>query len=146
MRPQTPAEPGESGPGESDGAARPKGFAARLGAMQGRTALLIAVGALLVLVYWGPLRSCSGVQVAKDEAVATALAEIDFEPERIDARLLRQGMSSTAWIVVFTIADPDGDRDEYLRHTAVKVDARTGTVTEVNVEVNLEVPPPANSG
>jgi len=119
-------------PEASDG---PKGLIERLNAMPGRTKLLIVVGAVLVLTIWGPLRGCSQVDVSKDEAIATALAEIDFVPERSDAKLLRQGMSSTAWFVVFTIRDPDGGRDDFLRHTAVTINARTGEVTDVRVEV-----------
>ena len=66
------------------------------------------VGVVLALMLWGPLRGCSGVTVEREEAVAAARLEINFEPDRVDAKLLRQGWSSTQWVVVFTVRDPDG--------------------------------------
>ncbi len=109
---------------------RPKGFVARVKATQSRTILLLVVGLVLAMMVWGPLRACSGVEVDEDEAIATAVQEIDFQPERTEARLLRQG-TGTAWIVVFTIKDPDGGRDDFLRHVTVRIHPTTGAVIDV---------------
>ena len=110
------------------------GLIGRFLAVDNRFKLLLIVGLLLVLMFWGPLRSCSGVTVPQDEAIATARAEIDFEPDNIEAKVLRQGVTS-AWIVVFTVKDPDGGRDEFLRHTSVRVNASTGELMDVTVHV-----------
>ena len=105
----------------------------RLKAMPRQTKLLVAVGAVLAvsLVFF---RSCSGVEISEEDAVATARAEIDFNPERTEARVLRQGFPTRpVWVVVFTVRDPEGGRDDFLRHAAVRVDARTGELLDVEI-------------
>ncbi len=105
----------------------------RLRTMPGRTKLFLATGVvLLVLVF--VFKGCSGVEIEEEEAVAAARAEIDFEPERTEARVLRQGIGAQpVWMVVFTVRDPEGGREDFLHHAAVEVDVRTGEVLEVNV-------------
>ena len=43
--------------------------------------------------------------------------------------------TSAVWVVVFTVDDPDPDagRNEFLRHAAVRVDASTGEVLDVDI-------------
>ena len=111
----------------------------RLKAMPGRTKLFFVVGLVLIVVF--TTRTCSGVTVEEEEAVATALAALEqsddgFVPERTEARILRQGMPTSAvWVVVFTVDDPDPDagRNEFLRHAVVRVDANTGEVLDVDI-------------
>ena len=106
----------------------------RLRSMPGRTKLLLATGVVLAisLIFF---RGCSGVEVSEEDAVATARAEIDFEPERTEARVLRQGFPTRpVWVVVFTVPDPEGGRDDFLRRAAVWVDAGTGEL--IDVEIN----------
>ncbi|MDE0067117.1 MAG: PepSY domain-containing protein [Acidimicrobiaceae bacterium] len=104
--------------------------------MTPRKALFIVAG-LLVVVFM--VRGCSGVDVSREEAeaIATAAFEGDedyFEPEKVESRVLRQGIPTRAvWVVVFTVADPDGSRTEFLNHATVRVDADTGEVIEVDV-------------
>ena len=82
---------------------------------------------------------CPDIEITEEDAVATARAEINFEPERTAARMLRQGFPTRpVWVVVFTVTDPEGGRDNFLRHAAVRVDARTGEV------LNVEVSEPGN--
>lgn len=105
----------------------------RLRSMPGRTKLLLAVGALLAVSFLF-FRSCSGIEITEEDAVATARAEIDFEPERTEARVLRQGIPTRpVWVVVFTVPDPEGGRNDFLRHAAVWVDARTGELIDVEI-------------
>ncbi len=105
----------------------------RLKVMPRQTKLLVAVGAVLAvsLVFF---RSCSGVEISEEDAVATARAEIDFKPERTEARVLRQGFPTRpVWVVVFTVKDPEGGRDDFLRYAAVRVDASTGELLDVEI-------------
>lgn len=108
-------------------------FFARLKAMPRQTKLLVAVGAVLAVSFIF-FRSCSGIEISEEDAVATARAEIDFEPERTEARVLRQGIPTRpVWVVVFTVPDPEGGRNDFLRHAAVRVDARTGELIDVEI-------------
>ena len=105
----------------------------RLRSMPGRTKLLLAVGVLLAVSFLF-FRSCSGIEITEEDAVATARAEIDFEPAETKARVLRQGIPTRpVWVVVFTVPDPEGGRNEFLRHAAVRVDARTGELLDVEI-------------
>lgn len=112
---------------------KPRNLFDRLRSMPGRTKLLLAVGAMLAVSFLF-FRSCSGIEITEEDAVATALAEIDFEPERTEARVLRQGIPTRpVWVVVFTVPDPEGGRNDFLRHAAVRVDARTGELLDVEI-------------
>ncbi|MCY3851396.1 MAG: PepSY domain-containing protein [Acidimicrobiaceae bacterium] len=99
--------------------------------------VIFIVAGLLVVVFVA--RGCSGIDLSREEAeaIATAAFEADddyFEPEKIESRVLRQGIPTRAvWIVVFTVADPDGTRTEFLNHATVRVDAGTGEVIEVDI-------------
>ena len=111
----------------------------RLKAMPGRTKLFFVVGLVLIIAF--TTRTCSGVEIEEEEAVATALAALEqsdggFVPEHTEARILRQGMpTSVVWVVVFKVDDPDPDagRNEFLRHAAVMVNASTGEVINVDI-------------
>lgn len=118
---------------ESDSNPGPRRPLDRLRAMPRQTKLLVAVGAVLV-VSLVSFQSCSGIEISEEDAVATARAEIDFEPERTEARVLRQGFPpAPVWVVVFTVPDPEGGRNDFLRHAAVRVDARTGELIDVEI-------------
>ena len=110
-----------------------RNFIDRLKAMPRQTKLLVAVGVVLALslIFF---RGCSGVEISEEDAVATARAQIDFEPERTEARVLRQGISTRpVWVVVFTVPDPEGGRNDFLRHAAVRVDASSGELIDVEI-------------
>ena len=105
----------------------------RFRSVPGRTKLLLATGAVLAVSFLF-FQSCSGVEITEEKAVVTARAEIDFEPERTEARVLRQGIPTRpVWVVVFTVPDPEGGSDDFLRHAAVWVDAGTGEVLDVEI-------------
>lgn len=117
---------------------KPRGPVGRLLAIPGRAKLLIAVGVLLVVIF--ATRSCQGVDITEQEAIAaarTALAAQPgaFEPTETEAKVLRQGFPpDPVWVVVFTVADPQGGSEDFLHHAAIWVDARDGRVRQVNVE------------
>ncbi len=117
----------------------PAGLPGRLRAMQGRTRLLIAVGLLLVGVSVFAPQSCGGRQVDEEQAVATAstalAAEPDaFAPEKTEAKLLRQGFpAKLMWVVVFSVADPEGGPEDFLHKADIWVNANTGELEQVIV-------------
>ena len=118
---------------------RPAGLLGRLRAMQGRTRLLIAVGLLLVGVSVLAPQSCGGRKVDEEQAVATAstalAAEPDaFAPEKTEAKLLRQGFpAKLMWVVVFSVADPEGGPEDFLHKADIWVNANTGELEQVIV-------------
>ena len=80
-------------------------------------------------------RSCqqSQIRITKEQAVATAEREIEFDPASTQVRLLRQGLNSQPfWIVSLSI--PTGERDRFRRLAVVRVDANTGEVADVKVQ------------
>ena len=96
-----------------------------------------AVVALFALTF-AVSRSCQQDQlrVTKEQAIATAKRQIDFEPTRTQIRLLRQGLGSRPnWIVSLSI--PRGDplnTQEFKQLALVRVDANTGKVVDVKVQ------------
>ena len=130
--PWTPARPDPEPAG-----GRPTNPLMRVLRLPGRTKLLIAVGVLLVVIF--ATRSCSGVDITEAEAIAaarTALAAEPgaFEPANVEARVLRQGFPPTpVWVVVLTVADPQGSSEDFLHHAGVWVDATTGQIRQIEI-------------
>ena len=118
---------------------RPAGLLGRIAALQSRTKLLIAVGVLLVVVAVFAPQSCGGRDVEEDQAVATARTALAaepgaFVPERTEAKLLRQGFpAKLMWVVVFSVADPEGGPEEFLHKADIWVNASTGELEQVIV-------------
>ena len=70
------------------------------------------------------------VRVSKEQAIETARAQVPFEPERTQVRLLRQGLNSKPfWIVSLSISGEKADTFERL--AVVRVDAHNGKVQDV---------------
>lgn len=116
---------------------RPTNPLVRLLRLPGRTKLLIAVGVLLAVVF--ATRSCSGVEITQAQAIdaaRTALAAHPdtFEPTRVGAKVLRQGFPpDPVWVVVLTVADPEGGSEDFLHHAGIWVDAKTGQVNQIDI-------------
>jgi hypothetical protein len=89
------------------------------------------IGCVLLLAFFAS-RTCqrSQIRVTKDQAIATAERQVDFEPTREQVRLVRQGLNSKPfWAVSLSIPSR---RDEGFRKlTVVRVDANTGKVASV---------------
>jgi Peptidase propeptide and YPEB domain len=83
-------------------------------------------------------RSCQQdqVRVTKEQAIATAERQIDFEPTRTQVRLLRQGLNSKPfWIVSLSIpVGEELDTQEFRELAVVRIDANTGKVEDVKVQ------------
>jgi hypothetical protein len=85
----------------------------------------LLVAALLVA------RSCgkTATEVSQDEAIVIAKNAVDFEPNNVIIRFLKQGLQSKPfWAVSLSIKHPDGTLDPVV---VVVVDATTGEVTEI---------------
>lgn len=92
--------------------------------------ILVMGAVLLVLAATGVLRADRGINVSSDEAVASALEMIDFEPENIQVRLIRQGIGlRPVWGVSLSIPIPEST--EFERLVTVEVDAIGGEVLRV---------------
>ena len=77
-------------------------------------------------------RGCqqSQIRITKEQAIATAERQIDFDPANTQVRLLRQGLSSEPfWVVSLSI--PTGQRDRFRQLAVVRIDANTGAVADV---------------
>jgi hypothetical protein len=91
------------------------------------------VGVLLLAFFVA--RGCqqSQVRITKEQAVATAEREVDFEPDRTQIRLLRQGLTSRPYWIV-SLSTPGRQADTFSRLAVVKIDANTGKVDDVTRE------------
>ncbi len=75
------------------------------------------------------------VRVSKEQAIATAERQIEFEPERTQVRLLRQGLNSRPnWIVSLSIPIGEITSDRFRELAVVRIDANTGKVIDVRVQ------------
>ena len=90
---------------------------------------------VLVLAFF-VARGCqqSQVRITEEQAIATAERQVNFEPQRTQIRLLRQGINSRPfWIVSLSIP---GERSGTFRRLAtVKINANSGKVEEVNRDI-----------
>jgi hypothetical protein len=89
------------------------------------------IGCVLVLTFVAS-RTCqkSQIRVTKDQAIATAERQVEFDPTREQVRLVRQGIGAKPfWAVSLSIPKRSGEG--FRRLTVVKVDANTGKVASV---------------
>jgi len=94
--------------------------------------VVMAIG-LFTLAAFGVLRADSDVDVTKDEAIATAVAAIDFEPETVDARLIREGfVMQPVWAVSLSVPTNGGGPEDFDELATVEIDARNGEIIRVS--------------
>jgi hypothetical protein len=96
---------------------------------------LVVIGAILVLAFVYS-RSCqqSQTRVTKEQAVAIAEKQVDFEPEQTQVRFLRQGLGSKPfWFVVLSVPTRK-DENAFSKVAQIRVDANTGEVEELTPE------------
>ena len=86
-------------------------------------------------------------RVGQEQAIAVARAALAadpraFAPEWVEARMLDWGSPPRPmWAVVFTVADPNGGRLDFLHHAAVWVDPDSGAIQQVDVSgTNQTIP------
>jgi uncharacterized membrane protein YkoI len=93
--------------------------------------VLVIVGVLVLAFFVA--RNCQQDQVrlTEDQAIVIAERQVNFEPERTQIRLLRQGLNSKPyWIVSLSI--PGERKGTYRRLATVQIDAKTGEVVDVD--------------
>lgn len=99
-----------------------------------RVAIVVALLAAALAVS----QTCQKEQVrlTKDQAIAKAERQVDFEATRKQVRLLRRGIGSRPfWIVSLSIPRGDDLNTQEFRELAiVEIDANTGKVTDVRVQ------------
>jgi Peptidase propeptide and YPEB domain len=81
-------------------------------------------------------RGCqqSQVRISQEQAIVIAERQVNFEPDRTQIRMLRQGLNSKPyWIVSLSI--PGERENTFLRLATVKISANTGKVEEVNRDI-----------
>jgi hypothetical protein len=94
----------------------------------------LAVVAGLLLAIFLVSRGCQsqGIDLTKDEAIAIAREQVDFEPDLEVVRFLRRGIRfKPYWAVSLSRRNAEGERTDV---TVVVVDAATGAVVEVKRE------------
>lgn len=105
--------------------------AQRARGLRGRPAGSVLFIAVLMLAIFLVARGCQtrGIELTQEEAIAIAKQEVDFTPDHVGVRLLRQGVRFTPhWAVSLSERRADGSLENI---TIVMVNAATGEVTEV---------------
>ena len=109
-----------------------QGRSGRVRPTWGRILVLIALVVLAAVV----ARSCqqSQIRISKEQAIAIADRQIDFNPGSTQIRMLRQGLNRKPfWFV--SLSDPIGsvvDPQGFTRLVVVEIDANTGKVENVD--------------
>lgn len=88
----------------------------------------------MLLLAFVASKSCASrdTEVDKDDAIAIARGEIDYEPERVVVRFVPRGIQSRPyWAVSLSTLDAFGNPQ---RVTVVLVNARTGDVEGIEEE------------
>jgi hypothetical protein len=96
-----------------------------------RAGVIVGVLALAFVVS----RSCqqSQVRITKEQALASAERQVDFDPTREQIRFLRQGLNSQpVWVVSLSIPREGGQTFSEL--AVVRINANTGKVLDVQAQ------------
>ena len=93
----------------------------------------------LALLTFVASRSCQQdqIRITKQQAIATAERQVQFDPTRVQIRMLRQGLNSRPnWVVSLSIPDSRAVTPEqkFKELALVRVDANTGKVVDVKVQ------------
>ena len=94
----------------------------------------IAVVAAVFVFAFFFARSCQQdqVRISEEQAIAIAEDQVDFKPEHVQIRLLRQGLNSRPfWFVVLSVPTPKNESD-FAKLVQFRVDANTGDVVPVD--------------
>ena len=89
----------------------------------------VAVIAAVLVVAFVAAQTCqkSSIRLDKDQAIAKAEAQVSFEPQRTQVRLLRQGITSKPYWIV-SLSRPGKRPGTFSRLAVFRVNANTGKV------------------
>ena len=84
-------------------------------------------------------RSCQQdqIRITKQQAIVTAERQVQFDPTRVQIRMLRQGLNSRPnWVVSLSIPRSGAvtAEQQFKELALVRVDANTGKVVDVKVQ------------
>ncbi len=72
------------------------------------------------------------VRVTQEQAIATAEDQVDFDPEQVQARFLRQDINrSPFWFISLSSVRGTGQNERFSDLAVVRIDANTGQVMSV---------------
>jgi Peptidase propeptide and YPEB domain len=77
------------------------------------------------------------IRISKEQAIATAKRHVQFNPTRVQVRMLRQGLNSRPnWVVSLSIPNSAAvtAEQQFKELALVRVDANTGKVVSVQVQ------------
>ena len=94
------------------------------------------IAAVLVLAFV-VAQTCqkSQLRLNKDQAIAKAETQVDFEPVRTQIRLLRQGIPGKPYWIV-SLSRPGKRQGTFSELAVVRIDANTGKVKDVKPPQN----------
>ena len=94
------------------------------------------IAAVLVLAFV-VAQTCqkSQLRLNKDQAIAKAETQVDFEPVRTQIRLLRQGIPGKPYWIV-SLSRPGKQPGTFSELAVVRIDANTGKVKDVKPPQN----------
>ena len=86
------------------------------------------IGAVLVVAFVAA-QTCqkSSIRLDKNQAIAKAEAQVSFEPQRTQVRLLRQGITSKPYWIV-SLSRPGKRPGTFSRLAVFRINANTGKV------------------
>jgi hypothetical protein len=89
----------------------------------------VAVIAAVLVVAFVAAQTCqkSSIRLDKNQAIAKAEAQVSFEPQRTQVRLLRQGITSKPYWIV-SLSRPGKRPGTFSRLAVFRVNANTGKV------------------
>jgi hypothetical protein len=77
----------------------------------------------------------SQLRLNKDQAIAKAQDQVDFEPRRTQIRLVRQGIPGRPYWVV-SLSSPGSRPGTFSELAVVRIDANTGKVQDIKPPQN----------
>jgi hypothetical protein len=93
----------------------------------------VIVGVLILAFVAAQTCQKSSIRLDKNQAIAKAEAQVAFKPERVQVRLLRQGLTSKPfWIVSLSV--PGRRENTFSELAVVRINANTSEVEDVKVQ------------
>lgn len=90
----------------------------------GRVLIIVALGLAIFLVARGCQRE--GTDVSQERAVEIATGAIDYTPDNVRVRFIRQGLQFEGrWVVALSLENDDGS---LFNTTLVEIDGTTGEI------------------